>query len=87
MLHVHQAEQLAINKTIHNLMVTTKQAFISSDSESALNAKGNYYSTDSLVFDTLICLKAKESVGYKVKFLWLLSHYGIQGKELADTPD
>ncbi|KAG5879833.1 hypothetical protein JTB14_028096 [Gonioctena quinquepunctata] len=54
------------------------------DSKSSIHALSNPFSKDPLVQIILVLLTIHKNNGKLIKFIWIPSHYRIDGNELAD---
>ncbi|VEN48168.1 unnamed protein product [Callosobruchus maculatus] len=83
----YTAEQYAIWQALHYCcMTTTMQNFvIISDSLSAMTGLLARRSKDPLALMSIALLKTLQDLGKSIKFIWIPSHSGIPGNDLADT--
>lgn len=81
---VYTAELTAILKALSIVRPKTKRLVICSDSLSSLQAIRDMYSRNILVRDILCLIHDLWTEGTEVFFIWVPSHIGISGNELAD---
>lgn len=83
---VYTAELYAIWQALKFIDIENiKNAVILSDSLSSLQAISNVFSKNTLVNNILTTLHFLKSTEQNVIFVWIPSHIGINGNELADT--
>nr|CAI5829665.1 unnamed protein product [Callosobruchus analis] len=80
------AEQYAIWQALHYCCMTSTHDFlIVSDSLSALSGLLDRKSRDPLALMCVALLKTLEDLGKSINFIWVPSHSGIPGNDLADA--
>ena len=81
---VFTAELTAILKALSIVCPTTRRLVVCSDSLSSLQVLRDIYSKNILVRDILCAIHTLWARGIEVFFIWVPSHVGIPGNELAD---
>jgi ribonuclease HI len=84
----NKAEQLAILRALEfteNMQTEDKAATIYTDSQMTLDSLKNSNIHTFLIEEIRRKLMGMGKIDWKIQFLWVKAHVGIQGNELADT--